>query len=80
MVKQRTPEDVMKALADGQEQVMEDGGIIHAGAVWDASETCRPRYLFPPPDLLGNKAFARRIGGFEERLTTSRDSPVAAEL
>ena len=35
---QRTPEDAMKAVADAQEQVIQDGGVIHEDAMWDAIE------------------------------------------
>jgi hypothetical protein len=35
---QRTPEAAMKAVADAQEQVIQDGGVIHEDARWDAME------------------------------------------
>ena len=35
---QRTPEDAMKAVAEAQDQVVMDGGIIHETAMWDANE------------------------------------------
>jgi hypothetical protein len=38
MVKQRTAEEAMNAVADAQEQVIQDGGTIHEDAIWDASE------------------------------------------
>ena len=38
MVKERAAEDAMKAVADAQEQVIQDGGTIHEDAVWDAAE------------------------------------------
>jgi hypothetical protein len=35
---QRTPEDAMKAVADAQERVIQQGGVIHEDARWDAME------------------------------------------
>jgi hypothetical protein len=35
---QRIVEDAMKAVADAQEQVIQDGGVIHEDAMWDANE------------------------------------------
>jgi hypothetical protein len=31
----------MKAVADAQEQVIQDGGVIHEDDMWDASEMAR---------------------------------------
>jgi hypothetical protein len=35
---QRTPEDAMKAVADAEETVVKQGGVIHEDACWDAME------------------------------------------
>jgi U3 small nucleolar RNA-associated protein 14 len=35
---QRTIEVPMKAVADVQEQVLQDSGVMHEDAMWDASE------------------------------------------
>jgi hypothetical protein len=35
---QRTPEAAMKAVADAQEAVIQEGGVIHEDAMWDAAE------------------------------------------
>jgi hypothetical protein len=38
VAKQRTTEDAIRAIAEVQEQVIKDGGVIHEDAMWDASE------------------------------------------
>ena len=37
-MKQRTPKQAMKAVAESTEMVIQEGGTVHEDAMWDAAE------------------------------------------
>ncbi len=40
---QRNPEDAMKAVADAQEAVIQEGGVIHEDSLWDVNQMALDR-------------------------------------